>query len=77
MPSFMILPADRSQALAEFVGPDAIDILHIVPRLDARDVDVLVDDTYSFSVRLGDGGVWSIFQRKADNSGVSELVAAS
>jgi hypothetical protein len=63
MPRFKILPTDQSYSSAQITALDAGAVLGIVDRLDCKEADVLQDDVYSFSVRLGSNGIWSIFQR--------------
>jgi hypothetical protein len=67
MPLFKILPTDQSYSSTELTAVDASGVLHIVGRLDCKEADVLVDDAYSFSIRLGGNGVWSIFDRELDD----------
>jgi len=67
MPRFKIMPIDRSCSSAEITALDAGSVLGIVDRLDCKEADVLQDDVYSFSVRLGSNGLWSIFQRQETN----------
>lgn len=64
MHSFKILPIDHAQSPAEVTAPDAGSLLFVIERLDCGEADVLQDDVYSFSARLGANGLWSIFQRE-------------
>lgn len=64
MPRFTILPTDPSYASAEITALDAGAVLNIVGRLECHEADVLQDGKYSFSVRLSQNGLWSIFQRE-------------
>lgn len=41
----------------------------MVQRLDCKEADVLRDDEYRFSVRLGNNGLWTIFQRSVIDRG--------
>jgi hypothetical protein len=63
MPRFTILSTDQSYSATEITALDAGAVLNIVGRLDCKDADVLADGRYSFSVRLNDCGMWSVFQR--------------
>jgi hypothetical protein len=63
MPRFQIGPFDRSTSGAEVVALDAAGILNVIHRLECKEVDVMCDGLYSFSVRLGDNGLWCVFQR--------------
>ena len=74
MPRFQVLPIDKAVASVEVIAPDAAGILNIVQRLDCQEADVLRDGAYSFSLRLGRNGLWSIFQREND-SRAAELAA--
>ena len=70
-------PAHQGDTLAEMVcsnsfrsddgDSNAVGLLHREMRslgsIIMREADVHKDDVYSFSVRLAEGGVWSIFQR--------------
>ncbi len=66
MPKFKILPADQSYSSAEITAADAAAVLGVVGQLNCRDADVLQDDVYSFSLRLNESGMWSIYQRNHD-----------
>lgn len=63
MARYKILPTDQSYSSAEINALDPSSVLHVVQRLNCKEADVLHDGVYSFSVRLADGGMWSIFQR--------------
>jgi hypothetical protein len=64
MPRFLICPSDQAFSSVEFIAPDAAGILNMVHRLECKEADVMRDGIYSFSVRLGDNGIWCIFQRE-------------
>jgi hypothetical protein len=64
MPRFTIVPNNETCSPTEIIAPDAGNVLNLVSRLRYRDADVLRDGLYAFSVRLSDGGMWSIFQRE-------------
>jgi hypothetical protein len=66
MPLFKILATDHSYVSAEINADHAAFVFHKVQRLDCKEADVLVNDAYSFSIRLGENGFWSIFQRDHD-----------
>lgn len=62
MPRFTIRPSDNSfTADVTALYPEAV--LHVVEQFECREADVLRDGIYSFSVRLNEHGLWSIFQR--------------
>ncbi|MBV1692193.1 hypothetical protein KRR38_33710 [Novosphingobium sp. G106] len=67
MPSYKILPTEPSRS-AEFKACDAAAVFQLVSRLECKEADVLADDAYAFSVRLGDNGLWTIFNRGGDFS---------
>lgn len=61
MPRFTILPKEQQSVPV----PDVFDagaVLHIVQRLGCKEADVLRDDKYSFSLALGENGIWSILR---------------
>lgn len=64
MPHFRIYPTDPSHPPMESVSSDPASVLNLVERTHCGEADVHRDDVYSFSVRLAEGGVWSIFQRQ-------------
>lgn len=64
MPRFTVSPTDAAFASAELIAPDAARVLTIIQNLDCKEADVSTDGQYSFSARLGDNGVWTIFQRE-------------
>jgi hypothetical protein len=61
---FTIVPVDPSNSDAELTAIDGEAVLEIVGRLDCKEADILQDDSYAFSVRMSDNGVWSIFRRR-------------
>lgn len=65
MPRFKILPTDPSFSSAEVTALDAGVVLNVVGQLRCQEADVQKEGAYAFSVRLGDNGVWSIFQRES------------
>ena len=65
MPSYKVLPTHPARA-GELKARDAAAVFHIVGRLECKEADVLADDAYAFSVRLGDNGLWTIFDRNGD-----------
>jgi hypothetical protein len=65
MPSYKVLPTDRLRSEA-MKASDAAAVFQIVGRFECKEADVLADDAYAFSVRLGDNGLWTIFQRSND-----------
>ena len=65
MPRFKILSSDQSYASAEVTALNASASLNIVRELGCGEADVLQDDRYCFSIRLGEDGLWTIFQRGA------------
>ena len=67
MPLFKILPTDQAFSSAEIIADSPAAIFPIVGRLACKEADVLVDDVYSFSLRLGDNGLWTIFQRDQED----------
>jgi hypothetical protein len=75
MPRFKILPTDQSYSSAQITALDAGAVLGIVDRLDCKEADVLQDEVYSFSVRLGSNGIWSIFQRPGHDTGSGKIEA--
>lgn len=70
MPHYLIRSADQSYNSAEITSSDAGCVLHIIGQLNLEEADVLEDNRYLFSARLGGNGVWSIFQR---DHGLNEL----
>jgi hypothetical protein len=64
VPQFNILPADRSRPAAVISVRDAAGVLRAARKLNCGDVDVVLDGSYSFSVRLSGNGLWCIFQRE-------------
>lgn len=72
MPLFKVLPTDQAFSSAEIIADSPAAIFPIVGRLACKEADVLVDDIYSFSLRLGDNGLWTIFQRHQEE----ELIPA-
>jgi hypothetical protein len=38
--------------------------LIVVQRLSGKNADVWRDDTYAYSLRLNDNGLWHVFQRE-------------
>lgn len=64
MPRFKILPVDPSCSPMELVAPNPAGVLPVVHRLECHEADVLREGEYCFSVRHGDNGFWSIFQRQ-------------
>jgi hypothetical protein len=63
MPRFQIYPTDQAHASIEVIAANAGAVLHHVERLNFGEADVFADEVYAFSVRLGDNGLWTIFQR--------------
>ena len=63
MPRYSIRPLDTAFATEEFTAIDAAPVLDLVGRLDCGAVDVIENDVYTFSVRLGSNGIWSIYRR--------------
>ena len=63
MPRFTVQPTDQSFSSTEIIACDAGPVLGMVSTLACGEADVMEDDVYSFSVRLGSNGIWSIFQR--------------
>jgi hypothetical protein len=63
MPRFKILPVDMSSPslIAEAENPAIA--LHLIDRIDCKEADVLEGERYLFSVRKGNVGAWTIFQR--------------
>jgi hypothetical protein len=74
MPRFLVRPIDEHVSSAEITAPDAASILGHVQRLDCQEADIFRDGAYSFSLRLGQNGMWSIFQR-GDGPQAAELDA--
>jgi hypothetical protein len=64
MPRFQILPTDPSLPMTEFVAADAVEVLIVVQRLSGKNADIWCDDTYAYSLRLDDNGLWHVFQRE-------------
>jgi hypothetical protein len=65
MPIYQVLPTDRSCSPSEIVASSPAAVLNLVQRLACHEADVLRDGDYSFSVRLGDNGLWRIYQRQS------------
>jgi hypothetical protein len=63
MPLFRALATDHSYVSTEFDFEDVGDILSVVERLKCKEADVLADNVYSFSVRVANDGMFTIFQR--------------
>lgn len=63
MPLYKILATDNSYTSAVFEADDPNTVLRIVRQLQCQEADVLEDNVYSFSVKMGDAGTWTIFQR--------------
>ena len=68
MPLFKIIPTDHSHPSREVNAIDAGCVLALVGQWDCGECDVLQDEQYKFSVRLGANGVWSIFHRDSQMS---------
>jgi hypothetical protein len=66
MPHFTIKPADRSGAPVHVDAIDAASVLHRISRRHCHEAEVYRDNEYLFSARLGDNGVWTVFQRQED-----------
>jgi hypothetical protein len=64
MPRFAIFPTDQSTHSAEIEARSAATVLCKLIQLGCNEADVLEDGQYTFSVRLGTAGVWSIYQRE-------------
>jgi len=64
MPQFTIKPRNASLAAADIITDDARDVISLIKKTDFRDVDVLNDGRYAFSVRCQGTGVWLISQRQ-------------
>lgn len=63
MPLYKILATDNSYISAVIEADEPNSILHRVRELQCQEADVLENNTYSFSVEMGDAGIWTIFQR--------------
>lgn len=63
MSNFRIYPTDPSHPPMESRSADPANVLSLIQRTRCGEADVHKDDAYSFSVRLAESGVWSIFQR--------------
>ena len=63
MHSFTIIPIEPANTEREIAAIDASAVLNVVSQLGCGEADVLQDGSYSFSVRLSESGMWSIFQR--------------
>jgi hypothetical protein len=63
MPMFEIRPIDRSGVLAAIIAPDPAHVLHIIAGLECKEADVFRDGEYRMTIRLGENGNWSIFER--------------
>ena len=62
MSNFTIQRTDCS-ARTELVADTADSVLHTISRLHFEDADVFRDGAYVFSVEVGEGGFWTIYQR--------------
>lgn len=67
MPLFRIFPTDQTFSSAEIIADDAAAVFQIVGRLACHEADVIADGAYAFSLRLGDNGLWVIFQRSQED----------
>ncbi|MBV1691720.1 hypothetical protein KRR38_29585 [Novosphingobium sp. G106] len=74
MPLFRIFPTDQTFSSAEIIADDPAAVFQIVGGLACREADVIADGAYAFSLRLGDNGLWTIFQR--DREEEEELIPA-
>lgn len=72
MSLFRIFPTDQSFSSAEIIADDPAAVFQIVGRLACQEADVIADGAYAFSLRLGDNGLWTIFQRAQEE----ELIQA-
>lgn len=63
MSLFKVLPTDQAFSSAEIIADSPAAVFQIVGRLACREADVIADGSYAFSLRLGDNGLWTIFQR--------------
>jgi hypothetical protein len=64
MPHFTILPLDQATRIAvEHESDNPETVLHLLRRIACHTADVIQDGEYAFSVRLAEGGCWTIFQR--------------
>jgi hypothetical protein len=63
MSRFTIIPTGRSSS-SDIIAQDPRAVLGLVRQIDCTDADILEDGRYTFSVRLSDTGLWSIFQRE-------------
>ena len=66
MPCFSIQPIDQSHPPLELHALDAGAVLHILSRRQWSEADVYQGDEYLFSLRVAQGGFWTIFQRDAE-----------
>lgn len=72
MSLFKILPTDQTFSSAEIIADSPAAVFQIVGRLACHEADVVADGAYAFSLRLGDNGLWIIFQRPQEE----ELIPA-
>jgi len=64
MRRFRIRPVSPSFLETEIIAHDAAPVLHLIERMNCREAHIDRDGDYAFSVRLGDNGVWLVFQRQ-------------
>ena len=67
MQRFTIKPLDKSHKPVQVEAIDAASVLHRICRQHCHEAEVYRDKEYVFSARLGDNGVWTVFQRQEDN----------
>jgi hypothetical protein len=64
VPHFTIKPTDRSRPPVQVDAVDGAAVLHRICRQHCHEAEVYRDKEYVFSVRLGENGVWTVFQRQ-------------
>lgn len=63
MPCFSIRPIDSSHLPIELDAFDGGAVLYMLSRHQWTEADVYQRDEYLFSLRMAQGGFWTIFQR--------------
>lgn len=66
MSRFTIQPIDAAQIAFELECSDPASVLHAISTSDFHEARVLREGDYLFSVRLADGGFWTVFKEGPD-----------
>jgi hypothetical protein len=67
MTRYTIFPADRSLPPLDMLASNRSSVLDRISQRGWREADVCHGDEYAFSVRIGDAGFWTVFERAPDD----------